>query len=67
MPYQKGEQSKLGRGQRELPPGTRGEAVFLIDEQPLDLQNLRLPARDTTRLRRSTRRLPLNNKRSNGA
>ena len=39
--HEKCEQSKLGRGQRELPTGAGGEPVFFIDEQPLDLQDLR--------------------------
>ena len=39
--HKKREQSKLGRGQRELPTAPGGEGVFFIDEQRPDLQHLR--------------------------
>jgi hypothetical protein len=57
--HEKGEQSKLGRGQRKLPTGTGGEPVFFIDEQPLDLQDLRdraSPAQDSPHARHQLER-----------
>ena len=52
--HEKREQSKLGRGQRELPTGADREPVFLIDEQAADLQHLRdraAPAQDSAHAR----------------
>jgi hypothetical protein len=39
--HEKCEQSKLSSGQRHLGTATGGESVLFVDEQPLDLEDLR--------------------------